>query len=188
MKEAWGNNDVTRSFSESTDHLTVPSDVGYNCVFIKTSFVVAQLQLISERAGHEAELQDFARLRKSQFTAFIYLMEDLRNGLFKIGRSLTPSKREQTLQSEAPDVLLRVAIPADQEHETELHRQFVSKRVRGEWFRLGVDDVLRLVSFLKENGDGDRAKIDYQWLGTIFFKSSGTSKTQNQAGPESPKP
>lgn len=112
------------------------------------------------------------RLRKSRFSTFVYLMEDLRNGHFKIGRSATPARRERTLQSEVPQIVLRISVPADENHERELHEHFAHKRLRGEWFALSSDDLVWLVSFLKRNGDVARASVDHQWLGMAFLKAS----------------
>ncbi|MDQ6632997.1 MAG: GIY-YIG nuclease family protein [Verrucomicrobiota bacterium] len=96
-------------------------------------------------------------------------MEDLRNGLFKIGQSQTPEKREITLQSEVPEISLRFYIPAHDTAERELHDLFEEKRVRGEWFGLAPEDLLSVIEFLKQHGDLPRASVDYEWLGKISF-------------------
>src|SRR5436309_386763 len=122
--------------------------------------------------------EDQERLKRSRFLTFIYLMEDLRNGYFKIGRSANPGTRERTLQSEAPQVVMRLSIPAAEEHEKELHHRFSSKRIRGEWFALTANDVVSIVSFLTTNGDCSRTSVDYQWLGKTFFSSQATPPIQ----------
>lgn len=77
--------------------------------------------------------------RKS--VAYVYLMENTRNGYFKIGWSKDPTYREKTLQSEEPEVLLRWKIEGTPEDERFLHKKFSRKRVRGEWFSLSKSDV-----------------------------------------------
>jgi hypothetical protein len=171
VKEAYGNEDVTRSFARSPDHLVINSQLA-PCVFLKTPFVSHQLSLLAEEVKREAEerrqaLQvelerqrqeeeakkasaDLEELRRSKFNTFVYVMEDLRTGRFKIGRSITPNKRERTLQSEAPDVVLRLSIPANEGHEKELHSHFAGKRARGEWFDLGPDDLVWITAYLCE--------------------------------------
>lgn len=67
---------------------------------------------------------------------FIYIMRNERNGLVKIGRSLTPLSREATLQSEEPEITMLFHFPATEDVETQLHERFEAYRVRGEWFRL----------------------------------------------------
>jgi hypothetical protein len=106
-------------------------------------------------------------------------MEDLRNGLFKIGRSVTPEKRQRTLQSEVPQVQMRISIPAEEEHEKELHENFSGKRIRGEWFSLDADDLVHVVSFLKQNGDADRVWLDNEWFGIICFRANPKKRPEN---------
>ncbi|MBI3413914.1 MAG: GIY-YIG nuclease family protein, partial [Verrucomicrobia bacterium] len=195
VQEAWLVKDVEESFIGSPDYLRLRAKTYdyYQVIFRKTPFVASRLaelaqqaeldarrraedlekatkrQLVVEAARNEAE--DLDRLRKSSFTTFVYVMQDLRNGHLKIGRSTSPGKREKTLQSEVPQIVLRLSIPANDEHERQLHEQFSNKRIRGEWFALEPNDILWLVSFLKRNGDATRASVDYQWLGTISFSA-----------------
>jgi hypothetical protein len=198
VSEAWSKQDVAESYAGSSKHLIVGSQFG-PCVFFKTPFVENQLSLLADEAKRKAEerrqlveaeierqrkeevarktTEDSERLRRSKFKTYVYVMEDLRNGRFKIGRSATPNKRERTLQSEAPEVVLRLSIPADENDEKNLHCHFASKRVRGEWFELEPHDLVWITTFLKQKGDFERASIDYQWLGTMFFRSSDKSKS-----------
>jgi hypothetical protein len=202
VMEVWASNNWQQrdSLAKSPDHIRLG---GY--IYRKTSFVLARLIVIAKedkRLAAKAEIEakriakesalaakkkikeeankkateDLELLRKSKFTTFVYLMEDLRKGRFKIGRSKTPGKRERTLQAEVPEIVLRFSIPADDEHESQLHDHFSNKRVRGEWFSMSPDDLLWLVSFLKRNGDFARASVDYQWLGTMCFHSPTDSK------------
>ncbi len=68
-----------------------------------------------------------------------YLMRDLNTGLTKIGKSISPSVRERTLQSEKPTIsLFKIS---DSPIERELHELFRIKRVRGEWFNLADEDI-----------------------------------------------
>ena len=115
-------------------------------------------------------LADLETLQKSRFETFVYLMEDSRNGAFKIGRGKTPGKRERTLQAEAPEITWRFSIPADEAHEKQLHDRFNHKRLRGEWFSLAPEDVIWIVNFLKANGDIPRAFVDHHWHGCVYFK------------------
>lgn len=183
VREASGNTDLMESFVGAQDYLVFRnvSPYGENCVFRKTPFVNDRLAEIErvvqldarkqlEEDGAQKESEELDRLRNSKFDTFLYVMEDLRNGYFKIGRSRSPGKRERTLQSEVPQIVLRFSIPADEEHERQLHDHFANKRLRGEWFALAPGDLQWLVSFLKRNGDAARACIDYQWLGEVAFK------------------
>lgn len=77
---------------------------------------------------------------------FAYLMIDLKTGFHKIGISNDPIYREKTLQSEQPKIETvcsrkfvnrRIAL----EFESELHKKFKHKRVRGEWFDLNPIEI-----------------------------------------------
>ena len=99
-------------------------------------------------------------------------MQDMRNGAFKIGRSITPEKRERTLQSEVPEIVMRFSIPADEAHEKHLHDYFEGKNMRGEWFALEPSDLLWVISYLKQHGDIERAFANHEWLGQIYLRSN----------------
>lgn len=171
------DDDVARSFLDSPGHIVIPlayrlpGDAGQYAIFQKTSFVESKLHASLHAELQERIAEDTNRLRRSQFITFVYLMEDKRNRRFKIGRSRTPGKREKTLQSEVPDITLRFSIPADESHERTLHERFRDRRVRGEWFELSADDVLEIVDYLKTQGDTDRATVDFNWLGDLFFRA-----------------
>lgn len=76
-------------------------------------------------------------------TSKTYLMIDDRNGKYKIGKSINPSTRERTFQSDVPSV--RLILVCQKDIELKLHCMFDHKRDRGEWFNLDDDDV-RLIS------------------------------------------
>ena len=66
-------------------------------------------------------------------------MKNRRNGFYKIGRSNDPKKRERTLQSEEPDIVLVKVW--DKNIENNLHRNYNKQRLRGEWFDLSKIQV-----------------------------------------------
>ena len=68
-----------------------------------------------------------------------YLIKNRRNGFYKIGRSKDPLKREQTLQSEEPDIVM--VKTWDKDIESLLHKDYKDYRVRGEWFELSKAQV-----------------------------------------------
>ncbi len=169
---------LLESYIPSPRHLVLKSKGGEYAVFNKTAFVQSRLDAMAEEDRLKAESEEAQRaaalaeqLRRSRFTTFVYLMEDPRNGAFKIGRSQTPGIRERTLQSEVPETLLRFSIPAEETHERELHALFQHRRVRGEWFDLTTNDVFAVIAFLKEHGDPERASGDFHWLGRLFATS-----------------
>lgn len=63
-----------------------------------------------------------------------YLMKNSRNGMYKIGKSINPSRREKTLQSEEP--MIKMVKTWDYDIENTLHKKYSKQRIRGEWFKL----------------------------------------------------
>lgn len=131
VKEAWRDADVTRSFLQSSEHLVLHHEAGDGtAVFRKTAFVLHRLASLAKVQDLEEQAEALERLQKSKFVTFVYVMEDLRNGCCKIGRSATPSTRERTPQSEVPEIVMRFSIPAEDNHEKHLHLHFAAKRMR----------------------------------------------------------
>ncbi len=71
----------------------------------------------------------------------IYLMRNDRTGLIKIGHSRNPSAREETLQSQEPEVTLFWTHEGTTDDELRLHEEFAANRVRGEWFSLTPSQI-----------------------------------------------
>ena len=65
-------------------------------------------------------------------------MKNVANGYYKIGTSRRPVVRERTLQAQEPDIRLLASVDAEGIRERELHQRYARKRVRGEWFALGM--------------------------------------------------
>lgn len=85
---------------------------------------------------------------------YVYLMTDTVNNVHKIGISNNPAWRERTLQSEKPTIELLVAKKfinrkIASSFEKALHDAYSSKRLRGEWFKLDInelDEILKTLS------------------------------------------
>jgi hypothetical protein len=185
IREAWKDPFVIQTFLGSSQHLVLecgkksddPAESRL-AVFKKTPFVIKRLEAVQKLEEETKSVENLERLRKTGFTTFVYIMEDLRNGIFKIGQSQTPEKRENTLQSEVPEISLRFYIPAHDTAENELHELFAAKRVRGEWFEFAPEDLLSVIDFLKRHGDLPRASVDYEWLGKISFGAFSSRQGQ----------
>ena len=68
-----------------------------------------------------------------------YLMKNKLNGLYKIGKSINPKYREQTLQSQEPEIeMVKVW---EEDIENVLHTKYKKHRKRGEWFKLNKVQV-----------------------------------------------
>lgn len=82
-------------------------------------------------------------------TNYVYLQLNSDN-YTKIGRSKNPIYREATLQSKEPDIKLISYWEAPSSIEKELHKEFFSKRIRGEWFDLIMSDYSKIKERMKE--------------------------------------
>lgn len=175
IPDAMKNWDLGESYLRSSEHLAFFSkDFSVNgafYVYAKTGFVRERLGIMAQQFEERDAAEEADRLTRSGFSNFIYIMEDLRNGAFKIGRSITPGKRERTLQSEVPEIVMRFSIPAEEFHEKILHDHFEEQNLRGEWFRLSNDDLVYVISYLKQHGDVERVSGNFDWLGQIFLKA-----------------
>jgi len=63
-----------------------------------------------------------------------YIMKDDNTGFYKIGKSINPKFREQTLQSKKPTI--KIIKIWEKNIEKELHNLYTEFRIRGEWFNL----------------------------------------------------
>ena len=81
---------------------------------------------------------------------YVYIIK-AENGLYKIGKSITPTSRISTLRTASPvDVqMYRIFKSSDYHYAEEvLHDQFSEKRERGEWFRLSEEDLKYLDAYV----------------------------------------
>tara|TARA_R110000823_G_scaffold299822_1_gene420566 strand:+ start:887 stop:1234 length:348 start_codon:yes stop_codon:yes gene_type:complete len=94
----------------------------------------------SLRGFNKQQIQEYTkRNTKKSINTKTYLIKNRRNGFYKIGRSKDPLKREQTLQSEEPDIVM--VKTWDEDIECKLHKEYKDYRVRGEWFNLNEIQV-----------------------------------------------
>lgn len=179
---AWGDDVIFKTYQGLDDYLVLEQyrkHTNGNIVFKRTPFFNDRMSIKERSEKHRVAETDQANLVGASFATYVYLMEDLRNGRIKIGKSTSPRKREKTLQSEEPNVQLRFAIPCEDAIEKELHGEFAMKRVRGEWFQLDKTQVLDLITRLTQIGDSTRVIADYMWVGRLFVHGS-TSLVPNR--------
>jgi len=114
----------------------------------------AQLLMTRENEinNNSAKSRERIKQRKSEREdqRFLYLIINKRNGLYKIGISINPVKRERTLQAEEPEIEIINIYKGGYQVEKRIHKCFEGKRVRGEWFRLDNNDILIIDNILKD--------------------------------------
>lgn len=101
----------------------------------------------------------------------VYLIFDKNTKLTKIGFSKNPKKRLYVLQTSNPHLIL--VYSNESLIEKELHKEYRSKRVFREWFRLNLEDYISII--------GDRRKLPktlYYRFGLPKFVTI-TSKVEN---------
>lgn len=81
---------------------------------------------------------------KGGVPAWVYLMRDRATGYIKIGASINPKHREQTLRKGTPEIELSDAWAASYQHEVFLHKRYAAARIRGEWFALTPKHVAEI--------------------------------------------
>lgn len=99
-----------------------------------------------QRLRHPIQVE--STIKKEPKPTRIYLMINQRNGLYKIGRSVKPTVREHTLQSDEPEINLLRTWLGTHNDEIYLHEIFSSSRVRGEWFRLSDEQIEKLYKIM----------------------------------------
>ena len=109
---------------------------------------------------------------------YVYLIYDPHTGLYKIGQSDDPEKRLKqlcnpgTVMAAPSEYELKQAWLCPPSIEKEFHQEFAEYRVRGEWFDLPYDRIIRLYDALSwyRRLDGNepeasiRAKRYYRWF------------------------
>lgn len=107
---------------------------------------------IKEELENEIKNKEEIKLDKTN-TVYVYLMKDNHTEFYKIGISNDPKYREKTLLSQKPSIeLIYKREFVDRElslvMEKTLHNYFHHKRVRGEWFDLDEEDLIKFKSVL----------------------------------------
>ncbi|MEI7987362.1 MAG: GIY-YIG nuclease family protein, partial [Armatimonadota bacterium] len=174
---AWKEKAVFQTYQGLDDYFIANNEGKHtdgNIVFKRTDFFNDRMYIKERMEKQRLKATDQANLAGASFVTYVYLMEDLRNGSIKIGKSSSPRKREKTLQSEEPSIHLRFAIPCKDKVEKELHNEFAMKRLRGEWFQLESAELLDLIRRLTKFGDSSRVFADYSWIGHLLVHGGKT--------------
>lgn len=124
---------------KNNDELLVSNDRGVIVVKYQD-----KLETYRDFYSHDAPILNRERENR------VYLMYSGTNNSIKIGRSINPSLRERTLQSEDPQLGIITCWIAPVKVEKELQKLMESKRVRGEWFNLNFGDLKQIRKYMKK--------------------------------------
>jgi hypothetical protein len=103
-----------------------------------------------------ASLEVMAADRDTSFlTSYVYVIEAIGLGLFKIGKANDFATRFPSYRTECPvecRPVIAGVVPNEFVGQIErgLHRRYADKRKKGEWFALSEDDLARLAQSIRE--------------------------------------
>jgi hypothetical protein len=86
------------------------------------------------------------RMNIPQKKTYTYVMTD-DTGMYKIGKSISPMLREQSLA--VGNHTLRLCFYIEGNHEKELHDKFATKHMKGEWYHLNKSDLKYIRNYNK---------------------------------------
>lgn len=114
----------------------------------KSSRGILKLELIEKVKFYR---KIFSNIHNSGFIEnndYVYLMLNGDTSLIKIGTSRNPKYREGTLQSKEPNIHLIAKWCCSKGFEKVLHDKFKDRRIRGEWFRLNINELYDVKKFM----------------------------------------
>jgi len=108
--------------------------------------------LVEESSLESSLVEKIKTTRRYNQPTCVYLIRAT-NGLVKIGIAKNVERRLQQLDNMSP-VPLRLIAAMETKHarilESELHELFSSKQVRGEWFDLNDEDIMRILKLAND--------------------------------------
>ncbi|WP_291138615.1 GIY-YIG nuclease family protein [Flavobacterium sp. UBA7663] len=133
----------------TTTSLELKPYLGKGSVMISTApRGIVNVILVEHKEFYREFFNNNYKIEKVENSEYVYLMVNSYSGYIKIGRSKNPRYREKTLHSQEPTISLIAQWQCSKHIEKELHEKFKSKRVRGEWFRLQLNDLKEIETFM----------------------------------------
>ncbi|MGD8567356.1 MAG: GIY-YIG nuclease family protein [Gammaproteobacteria bacterium] len=109
-----------------------------------------RMEIEAEKRRKFTESRRNSRLKSDEDKVRVYLMKDRDTGYIKIGSSVNPLRRLAEMRNQSKPAktvgnrdyyLLYVTCIVKRSVESELHKKFSSKRIKGEWFDLSDGDI-----------------------------------------------
>jgi hypothetical protein len=100
---------------------------------------------------------EYATYWEAQNRGYVYLIQGLNTPYYKIGKTNNLEDRITIFNVKLPMLIEFICvIKAANRHKTEsfLHQRFADKRIDGEWFNLGVDDVEYIKELARASHNG----------------------------------
>lgn len=115
------------------------TSMSYICMLLSKDCVLGSVLFQSFKS-----IKDMDKKRKDK--VYTYIMTD-DTGLYKIGKSISPMLREQSLA--IGNHTLRLCFYIEGNHEKELHDKFATKHMKGEWYHLNKSDLKYIRNYNK---------------------------------------
>ncbi|KQO22927.1 hypothetical protein ASF10_11290 [Flavobacterium sp. Leaf82] len=143
-----------RTFLEKTGFFTITSiEVqkfeGKELLFIgnpKRGF--QKLELIDKVQFYRDFFNNNYKIAPLDGNDYVYLMINKDTSLIKIGTSKKPLYREKTLHSQEPKIHLIALWCCNKEIEKKLHKKYNDRRIRGEWFKLTLQNLKEIEDYM----------------------------------------
>lgn len=124
-----------------------------------------------------SEKNGIAVLSSSKTKGYVYILET--DGCTKIGKSVNPEKRIETIRTTSGRHIKRVAFSEPCNNyskiENEMHKLFKDKRIVGEWFDIKFDDAVKaLKSFeldIKDIAESQNSNFIFDEFNNKYFAS-----------------
>ena len=137
-----------RNILEQNDFITITSlelkKYGSKKLELFTQSKIEIIKNFTKENFYKSLLEVNGKFDFKENTNYLYLMINENTGYFKIGHSKKPEYRERTLHSKEPEIKLLKVWECDKVIERKMHKHFSTKRERGEWFKLNIDDLIEL--------------------------------------------
>lgn len=135
---------------------------GYTAIMLKPSLFITYKAkplrvVIPVQHWRKGGLSDISKYPPREGKAgYVYLIQELNDGHFKIGRTRNPNNRFETFGVKLPAKIDYIClIPTEDTHllENNLHWHFKHRHVAGEWFALSDEDVASIIALAQKAED-----------------------------------
>lgn len=114
----------------------------YPCLILVESDTYISFEIVDALIKNPFRIEDVSK--KQSEGSRTYIMFDKATGLYKIGRSKNVFHREATLSGGVP--LIQTILVHTENIEAILHKEYATKRIRGEWFSLDQSDISQITN------------------------------------------
>jgi len=136
-------------------------------------FYNVRLEVEVKRRKDYAESRRQSRLKGDEDNVKIYLIKDMTTGYIKIGSSVNPMRRLAEMRNQKDPAitagerdykLIYESGVVERKEESRLHRYFKAKRIMGEWFALGQEDLKYICKTYEEQMNDSKKVLHLEYV------------------------